>query len=110
MSNEFIITLPVNETIKITDSLQHKEINHDCISSKNFDGMSEVMQILVTLTTVSVPVIGKILIESIRAKSKISIKYKNIELTGLDEKEAVILIEKLDAKQKNLLFREREQQ
>jgi len=98
MSNEFIIALPVNETEKTTDTLQHNGINYDCISSKNFDGMSEAMQIFVTLTTVSVPVIGKILIESIRAKSNISIKYKNIELTGLDEKEAASLIEKLDGK------------
>jgi len=60
-----------------------------------------VTQVLVALTTVSVPIIGKVLIESIRTKSNISIKYKNIELTGLSEKEAGHLIDKLRANSTN---------
>jgi len=95
MEKDIVITIPLSEKEVFLEILQKDDLKYDELESKNYDGLSEVVQIIIAVSTISIPVIGKILIESIKQKSKKSIKYNNIELTGLDIEEAKIILEKL---------------
>ena len=56
---------------------------------------SDIIQAIVTITTSSLPVIASVIIAFANAKKDVCIKYKDIEVKGLNEKNAKELIQAL---------------
>lgn len=58
----------------------------------HFEGGHEVLSAIVTITTVTIPVIGALIREHIRAKRYLKVKVKGVEVAGssLDEVEAFL--------------------
>jgi hypothetical protein len=55
------------------------------IASRHLDASQPPWQALVTLSYITVPLVAKILIEHIRSKKNITVKYKGVRLKGLSE-------------------------
>jgi len=75
-----IIEIPIEEKATIDKYLTslHKSINYSKI--KKFDGSQDILQIAITLTSITIPFIAKIIIELIRSKKPISVKFKGREI------------------------------
>lgn len=74
---------------------------------KRFDGVSDYIQALVTLTTISIPLVAKIIIEKIRSKKHISIKYGGIEIKGISEDNVFQVLENLKGAEKKAIKRKK---
>jgi len=81
-----------------------KELNDAVISSKDeivivntnkFEGIGEIIQAMVVLGGVTIPIIGKIIIEAIRSKKHVVIKKKGFIVSGISEKNAVQILKDL---------------
>lgn len=64
------------------------------INSDRFDG-SVLLQAIVTLGTISIPLVAKIIIEKLRSNRHIVIKHKGIEIKGLDADNARKILEEI---------------
>lgn len=73
------------------------EKHNDIIKPMDSFGVidSDVIQAIVSITTSSLPVIASIVIAFANAKKDVCIKYKGIEIKGLNEKNAMELLQKL---------------
>lgn len=67
----------------------------ELIQSKKFQGQAETVQVLITISATVLPFVAKIIIEYIRAKKHVSLKYKGVEVKGISEKNIVEILEKL---------------
>ena len=67
---------------------------YEVVTSKNFDGLSDLVQIILGLSSLSIPAITKIIIEVIKAKSAKSVKINDMEFIGLSENEIIELLRK----------------
>ncbi|EKO3903374.1 hypothetical protein AB1740_001258 [Vibrio fluvialis] len=73
--------------------LENKDVM--LVKSDRFDGDS-VFQLVVTLSTVSVPLIAKVVIEKIKANKHVVIKKNGIIVKGLSAENALKVIKELD--------------
>jgi len=64
------------------------------VKVRHFGGGTELTAAIVTLSTATITIIGKIIIEMIRAKKYIKVKVKGIEISGLSEANALSILEK----------------
>lgn len=77
----------------------NKLFSYTKLETSSFDGQSEVVTILVTLTPIVLTFLGKLISEQIKAKKYVKIIYKGVQIKGVDEKNAAkILKELLDHK------------
>lgn len=53
---------------------------------KKFNGAQDIIQLIVAVTSITLPFITKIILEHIRSKKSISVKFKGIEIKGISEK------------------------
>jgi hypothetical protein len=67
------------------------------VDSDRFDGM-QAMQLLVTLTTFSVPFVTKIVLERIRANRHVEIRKGGFTIKGLTADNAAKIIQELNKK------------
>lgn len=58
-------------------------------------GANEIVEVVVAITAVSVPMLGKVLTALIKNKKITSIKYKGIEIDGISEKNVNYILNKL---------------
>ena len=65
------------------------------ISSDKFEGNSEIIQALVVLGGVTIPVIGKIIIEAIRAKKHVVVKKRGLTISGISQKNVLRILKDL---------------
>lgn len=64
------------------------------IEASRFDGVL-VLQILAALNTVTLPLIAKLVSESIRAKRYVVVKKKGIEIKGLNASDVISVLREL---------------
>ena len=67
----------------------------EVVKADSLDGTSDLIQILLVLNSLAIPVLAKIVIESIRAKKHVSIKKDGIEITGISEASVHKILEKI---------------
>jgi hypothetical protein len=53
--------------------------------AKRFDGLSDLVQALVVLSPATLPFVSKMVVEKIRSRSKVVVKYRGMELRGLTD-------------------------
>lgn len=63
------------------------------VKSNRFDGTDGLLQAIVTLSTLSIPLIAKVIIEAIRARKHVSIKVNGTTITGVSEKTVLKILE-----------------
>jgi hypothetical protein len=65
------------------------------VKSDRLDG-DTVLQAVITLSSVSIPLIANIIIESIRSRKHIVIKKNGITIKGIDAQNAIKILKELD--------------
>jgi hypothetical protein len=85
--------------IELEKSSESARSIEDCegatvISSDRFDG-DTLIQAIVTLGSISIPLVAKIIIENIRSKKHVVVKHKGIEIKGLDAENTIKILEEL---------------
>jgi hypothetical protein len=65
------------------------------ITSNRLEGGGALASVLVTLTSVSIPIVGKIIIEAIRARRHVCIKKGGLVIKGVTEQTALEILRKL---------------
>ena len=68
-------------------------------SPKKFGGGEVAIQALVTLTTMSIPIVGKIVIERIRANKHVEIIADGKKVKGLSTENAIRVLKELSDKE-----------
>lgn len=63
-------------------------------SGKNFGGNVDLVSAIVTLTGITIPVLGKIIIELIKSKRYVKLKIKGVEIVNITEKNAIEILKK----------------
>lgn len=81
-----------SDTIK-TELSSHSEYIQ-LIESRRLDG-AVVLQILAALNAVTIPLIGKIIIERIRASKSVVVKVKGVSITGLNADDVVKVLNQI---------------
>lgn len=81
-----------SDTIKTELSSHSDDIQ--LIESRRLDG-ALVLQILAALNTVTIPLIGKIIIERIRASKSVVVKVKGVSISGLNADDVVKVLNQI---------------
>jgi len=55
------------------------------VTADSIDGTSDLIQVLLVVNSLALPILAKIVIESIRARKHVSLKKGGIEITGISE-------------------------
>jgi hypothetical protein len=50
---------------------------------KRFGGESDILQVVVALSPLTIPFIAKVIVEYIRAQQSVVVKYRGVEIRGL---------------------------
>lgn len=101
MTSESALSIQVQkDDLDFFDKLKSENsLPYTKLETSSFDGQSEVVTILLTLTPVVLTFLGKIITEQLRAKKYVKIIHKGVQIQGVDEKNAAkILKELLDEK------------
>lgn len=75
---------------ELSSALEHVQF----IESKRLDGIL-ILQILAALNTVTIPLLGKIIIERIRANKNVVVKAKGVTISGLNADDVVKVLNQL---------------
>jgi hypothetical protein len=67
-------------------------ITVDMVETQRFGGMTETLAFIAAITTASLPVISKVIVEAIRAKHNVKIKIKGLEIDGITEENAMKIL------------------
>lgn len=84
------------EDKKLVDeiAIDHKEYVQ-VINARKFQGEPETIQLLITLSSIIIPSIATVIVNLIRAKKHISLKYKGVEVKGISEDTVVQILNEL---------------
>lgn len=75
---------------ELSSALEHVQF----IESKRLDGIL-ILQIFAALNTVTIPLLGKIIIERIRANKNVVVKAKGVTISGLNADDVVKVLTQL---------------
>ena len=97
MSTETVISIQIqkNDTAFIEALRQAASVNPTRLETSSFDGQSEIVTLLLTLTPVLAALIGKVITEQIRARKHIKIVCRGVQIQGIDEKNAAQILKSL---------------
>lgn len=65
------------------------------LETSSFDGQSEIVTVLLTLTPIVVAFLGKVISDQIKARRYVKVIYRGMQIQGLSDENATKLIEKL---------------
>ena len=60
------------------------------VSDRGFSGGLESVQFLITVTTVMVPVLSRIIVEQIRSRKHVRLVVNGVEVSGVSEKTVLV--------------------
>ena len=92
--SQVLIEVDLNDSEMLRTELSPVLYCTHFIESKRFDGVT-VLQILASLNTVTIPLIGKIIIERIRANKHVVVKTKGVTISGLNADDVVKVLTRL---------------
>ncbi len=76
----------------------NESISHIKLETSSFDGQSEVLTFLISLTPLAMVCLTKILVEQIRSKRYVKLIYKGLQIQGLNEKNIESTLKKIISK------------
>lgn len=91
---QILIELDKDEEANLRTSLQNIEGEIHYIDAKHLDG-TLILQILATLNAATIPILGKIIIERIRANRHVIIKKDGVTVSGLSAEQAIKVLSEL---------------
>ena len=65
------------------------------LETSSFDGQSEILTLVITITPMLLTFIGKILTEQIRARKYIKVVYKGVQIQGITESSVADILSKV---------------
>jgi hypothetical protein len=70
------------------------------LETSSFDGQSEIVTLLVTLTPMALTFLGKVISEQIKSKRYVKIIYKGVQIQGVNEKNVAKMLEEITGEEK----------
>ncbi|CAA6809853.1 MAG: Unknown protein [uncultured Sulfurovum sp.] len=80
-----ILEVKGNDRIAIEAFENAEGINPAIMSSRGISGAAEIAQIAIPLTTIGATLLYNLVKEHIRAKRYVKVKYKDFEISGVEE-------------------------
>jgi hypothetical protein len=91
MSQQIVLELP-EDSVAVSTLQSKLPGTVELVDVKHFGGEMGFVSAVVTLSAAIIPSVAKIIIEHIRAKQHIRVKVRGIEITGIDEDNAVMIL------------------
>lgn len=92
--SQVVVEVDIGDSDLIKAELSPASEHIHFVESKRLDGIV-LLQVLAALNTVTIPLIGKIIIERIRANKNVVVKAKGISITGLNADDVVKVLTQL---------------
>lgn len=92
--SQVLIELDTADEAVIREAFNELSDDVSIANAKRFDGAT-ALQLLALLNTVTIPIIGKIVIERIRSNRHVVIKKKGIVISGLSANNAIKVLTEL---------------
>ncbi|MFT7405703.1 hypothetical protein [Zhongshania sp.] len=70
------------------------------LETSSFDGQSEIVTLLVTLTPMALTFLGKVITEQIKSKRYVKVIYKGVQIQGVNEKNVAKILEEITGEEK----------
>lgn len=74
---------------------QDDKLEYEQLETSSFDGQSEIVTLVITLTPMVLGFLGKIIAEQIRSKRYVKVIYEGVQVQGISEENATKLIQKM---------------
>jgi hypothetical protein len=74
---------------------QDDKLEYEQLETSSFDGQSEIVTLVITLTPMVLGFLGKIITEQIRSERYVKVIYEGVQVQGLSEENATRLIQKM---------------
>ncbi len=85
-----------NDDEEILKKFDHDpEIDFVKLETSSFDGQSEIVTLLVTLTPMVLTFLGKVITEQIKSKRYVRVIYKGVQIQGINEKNVATIIKEI---------------
>lgn len=95
-----LLELSPTDKAHIEAEIKESTLDAQVLEKKNFNGQTEILEVLIVLSTSALPIIAKLIIERIRSRKHIEVKYKGLTIKGLSEKNTIDILGKLIEKGK----------
>ena len=97
------IVLEIKEKDRhILDEVSSKFPNEiEIVSVIRFDGSSDLLHALITLTAITLPLVTRMIVELLRSKKHHRVTKDGMEITGFSEKNTIKMLEKLLEKEEH---------
>lgn len=69
------------------------------VTKKKFHGEPEMVELLIGISSITVPVLAKVIIEYLKNRGKISMKYRGIEISNATEKNIKAILDDILTKE-----------
>jgi len=99
---EILLEVHKNDMVVLEEIKEVDDSASSILKVNKFGGDADLMAAVVTLSSVTIPVLGKIIVEMLRAKKYVKIKVKGIEIetSGVSEKKIISILESYAKKEK----------
>ena len=94
---DILIELDKRDESFYSPMLEDLKGNISEVDATRFDGVL-LLQLLAGLNAVTIPLIGKLIAESIRSKRYVVVKKKGIEIRGLDADNVIAVLREINKK------------
>jgi len=95
VENTISVQVQKNDMEFINSIDSEKSVNCTILETSSFDGQSEIVTILLTVTPLVLTFLGKIISEQIKAKKHVKIIYKGVQIQGIDEKNVTKILNEI---------------
>lgn len=92
--SQVLIEVDSREPAQLQESIAPVKEDVTLVEAKRFDGLL-LVQILALLNAATIPILGKIIIERIKANRHVVIKKKGVVVSGLSADNAVKVLQQL---------------
>jgi hypothetical protein len=79
----------------IEELTANKDMSVTKLETSSFDGQSEIVTLVITVTPMVLTFLGKILIEQIRARKYVKVVYKGVQIQGINESTVADILAKI---------------
>ncbi len=95
MQNAITIQINKDDNSFIDLINTEKDLEFAKLETSSFDGQSEVITLVITLTPMILTFLGKIISDQIKSKKYVKVIYKGIQIQGISEKNVSNIINEI---------------
>jgi hypothetical protein len=95
MKNVIPIQIQKDDANTLDKFESKKDVDSVKLETSSFDGQSEIITLIVTLTPIALTFLGKVITEQIKAKKYVKVIYKGVQIQGVNEKNVAKILKEI---------------